>query len=591
MENQINIYCKIILPFWLEIPNKTKLEKEYHNKIYSIEIWQDIWQIDFQSNFQSASFLLQEESVISRGFLKPRNNFDDINPLDKSLENEYEEPWQYSTNKVKSIMAFKIIIPNQEDEEHIYTYIKNEKIWEDIKELVNFLLSIYMNVRLNSNFKKSSIFPLSDDYYTRRNAIFTYSSSISSEEKYLHKIYLHLKIPFHHNYFTVDCEEETLRFLQERFSRRRDLRLKLDERMLTSIEFARNSRDINLMIVNTCIYLERMCSDFLALKKNLDKSEIDILLKKKGLSYYVECQIPHFLGKNIDPQIINDTIDIVRLRNEIIHYGSDFVFDDEKEKKCDNALKLIEFQKILIEPDKEKLEFRFKGRIIGSVSDVGPNKEILVMPFESELEANYYKRNIIYLHTIPEGNFKSLFKLSDEFQPYFIPESFKAYYKMYSKDKKFITFFAINPTQNYLNFQFLDTVLNFIKNIDFEELKILFLGQIVPGGILELFKKVSSKNIEIFNIKHQKNVIRDYLFIRLFKDEKYKELFIKVMNFFDTKGEEPVSDEEVSKEIGKNDFLDLLGSYPDSFQKKIIEEKIFWVMPRRFKDFNSLTAN
>lgn len=585
---EIHLICKIILPFWIDIPNETKLEKEYHNKRYSIEIWQDLWQIDFRSNFQSASFLVKEEGALSRGYLKPRINFDDINPLDLTQEKKYEAPWQYASNKVKSIIVFNIDIPYQENEEKVSEYIKNEKIWEDVKEIIDFFLSIYMYVRLNSNFKKSSIFPLSDDYYSRRNTIFTYYSTKNKTETYLGKFYVYLKIPYYNNYHTLNCEAKTLEFVKERFSRRRDLRLKLDERMLSSIEFARNSRDINLMIVNTCIYLERISSDFLSLKRNLDKSEIDILFKEKGLTYYVECQIPHFLGNGVDPQIINDTIEIVRLRNEIIHYGSNFVFDNEKENKCDNVLKLMEFQKVLMEPDEEKLEFEFKPRVIGIVSEIGLKKKVLVMPFESELEANYAKRNTIYLHKIQEEYFNSIDNIIDEFKPYEIPESFKAFYKMYSNDENFITFFALNPTQNFLNFQFLDSVLDYIKDIDFEELKIWFISQSIPDGILNIFKKVASEKIKIYNNNFGRKVTEEYYSIIVIKEEEHMDTFIKINNLFNSKDEKSILEEEIYNKIGKDNFLILINNYPEYFRKKISDGKFFWTMTGKLKNFRTI---
>ena len=151
-----------------------------------------------------------------------------------------------------------------ETSEDIINYIIKNNIWGDIKDLINHFLSIYTFIRINSNFKECPIIPLSNDFYTNENTIITYKNGFESAELYLDKINLYLKIPFFNNYHTLISDEQTLEFFKERLSRRRDLKLKLNERMKISIEFARRLRDINSIIINICIYLERVSIEFYA---------------------------------------------------------------------------------------------------------------------------------------------------------------------------------------------------------------------------------------------------------------------------------------------------------------------------------------
>ena len=473
--SEIILIFKIILPFWIDIPNNSILKKQYNVRSYKIEIKQDFWQINFRSNFQAVNFLAQEEGVISRGFLKPRIRFDNINPFDLSLERHFEEEWHYTSNKVKTILILNLNVPFMENSEKIINYIRNENIWGEVKELINHFLSIYTFIRINSNNKEYPIFPLSNDYYTNDNTMITYKNGSESPEIYLEKINFYLKIPFFHNYHTLISDKQTLEFFKERFSRRKDLKLKLNERMNISIEFARRMRDINSIIINTCIYLERISIEYLSFKKNLDKSELDILYKEKGLTHYVECQLPHFLENEVESQIIKDSIEIVRLRNEIMHYGSNFSFSKDLEAKCDNTLKLIKYLENNIKPDKKKLDLKFNGKLIGRVLEIGPENQIKLLQFESELEANYNKRNEILLNKMPEELLRKFLKIPEYFQIFQLPDDFIAFCRIFFSENNYLMIFALNPTQNYLNFEFLEKTLLYIKeNLKLKILKIFF---------------------------------------------------------------------------------------------------------------------
>lgn len=589
-KSEITLILKIVLPFWIDISNNTIFKKEYNRIKYKIEILQNLWQVNYLSNFQRASFLIQEEGVISRGFLKPRIKFDDINPLDLSIEKEFEEDWYYTSKKVKTILIFNLNIPYMENGDEILKYIKEENIWGEVKDLINFFLSIYTFIRINSNFKECPIFPLGNDYYTHENTVMTYKTGSDSPEFYLDKMNIYLQIPIHYNYHTLISGEKTLDFFKERFSRRRDLKLKLDERMEILIEFAKRMRDINSIIINTCIYLERISIEYLSFKKELDKSELDILYKEKGLTHFVESQLPHFLENEVDSQIIKDSIELVRLRNEIMHYGSDFSFREDLELKCDNTLKLIKCLEDLIRFDKEKLEFNFKGKPVGRVLEIGPENLIKLLQFESELEANYNSRNEIILNKIPEKFLRKFLKISDEFQIFQLPDEFSAYCRIFFKDKNHLMVFALNPTQNHLNFDLLEKTLLYLKdNIDLKELTLSFITQHIPTGTLNLFKKVAEKKIGDFKQELNINLEFNYYSFIQFKDSIQQELFAKVLKLFNVKEDSIISEEEILKSFDKKEIEDLFSYYPDFFQKKIIEEKIFWIIHGKLKDMESLT--
>ncbi len=587
--SEIILIFKIVLPFWIDIPNNSIFKKQYNERSYKIEIKQDFWQINFRSNFRSLNFLAQEDGVISRGFMKPRIRFDDINPFDLSQERQFEEEWHYTSIKVKTILILTLNIPFMENSDEIINYIKSENIWGDVKDLINHFLSIYTFIRINSNIKECPIIPLSNDYYTNENTIITHKNGFESPEIYLDKINLYIKIPFFHNYHTSICNEQTLEFFKERFSRRKDLKLKLSERIKISIEFARRLRDINSVIINTCIYLERISIEYLSFKKNLDKSELDILYREKGLTHFVEYQLPHFFENEVEPQIIKDSIEIVRLRNKIMHYGSNFSFSKDLEAKCDNTLKLIKFLENNIKPDKKELEFKFNGKLIGRVLEIGPENQIKLLQFESELEANYNKRNEFMLSKTPEELLRKFLKISEDFQIFQLPDDFIAFCRIFFKKNNYLMIFALDPTQNYLNFELLEKVLLYIKeNLELKVLTIFFITQHIPTGTLNLFKKVAESRLQKFKIELDLNLEFDYFSFIKYKDPKQQDLFAKISKLFNSKEDMTINEEEIYDNFDKEEIDDLFDYYPDFFQKKIIDEKIFWLMHGKIKNIESI---
>lgn len=589
-KKEVIFIFKIALPFWIDIPNKTVFKKDFNGRSYSIEIIQNLWQVNYHSNFQSASFLIQEDAVLNRSFLKPRINFDDLNPLNLSQEKEFGEDWHYNSRKVKTILWITLKLPCLDNGDEIVKYVKDENIWEDVKDLINFFISLYTYIRINSNFKECPIYPLGSDYYTSENTIITYKIEFNSSETFAEKANLFLKIPDHYNYHTLIAEENTLEFFKDRFSRRKDFKFKLNERMEISIEFARRLRDSNLMIINTCIYLERISIEYLSYKKDLDKSELSILYKEKGLTYYVECQLPLFLSDEIDSQLIEDSIEIVRLRNEIIHYGANYSFTKNLVSRCDNVLKLIKILENIMKPEKKKKEFKFNGKVVGRVIEIGPENLLLLSQFESELEANYNRRNEILLTKISEKLLRNFTKVPQDFQLLQLPDEFKAYCSIFYRKKKFLAIFSLNPTQNNLNFNFLDKFLLYLfKDVrDIEELSISFITQHIPTGTLDLFKKVAERKLEDFKKKLDIKLDFNFFSFIIFSDSKKQELFKKISERFNKKEDSTIGEEELLKSFKKEEIEELFGYYPDFFRKKIVKERIFWIMEGKIKNMESL---
>ncbi|KKM89654.1 hypothetical protein LCGC14_1246520 [marine sediment metagenome] len=102
------------------------LKKNIKKKKYKIKVVQNLWQVNFRSNFKTASFLILEEGIIGRNFMKPRIKLDDINPLDLSIEKKYEDVWHYNSNKVKTILFLDLNIKYLEHDYEILNYVKRK---------------------------------------------------------------------------------------------------------------------------------------------------------------------------------------------------------------------------------------------------------------------------------------------------------------------------------------------------------------------------------------------------------------------------------------------------------------------------------
>lgn len=258
--------------------------------------------------------------------------------------------------------------------------------------------------------------------------------------------------------------------------------------------------------------------------------------------------------------------------------------------KCDNVLKLIKTLESFIKPEKKKIDFKFEGKIVGRVIEIGPDNLLMLSQFESELEANYNLRNELLLTKIPEKMLRSFMKISEVFQLFQLPDEFKAYCNIFFQEKNFLTIFALNPTQNILNFDFLDKILLFLdNNVDLEKLSIFFITQHIPTGILNLFKKVAERKLEEFKEKLDINLEFGYYSFIQFQDSRKQELFAKVSEIFNTKEDSTIDEEEILKSFEKEEIEDLFSYYPDFFQKKIIGERIFWIMHGKLKDVEPIT--
>lgn len=579
-KSTITLIFRIILPFWIHFPDKAVFEKEYGGINYKIRTLQNIWQVNFRSRFKVAGFLIPEKQVIDRNFYKPKINFNDINPLDLSMEEKYEEEWDYSSKKAKTILEIRFALPFMKINDDLLKFIEEECIWEDIQDLIDFFLSLYFFIKVNSNIKESQVYPLGDKYFTRENTLIYYKFGKKSEERYFEKIYLYLNIPFYSNYNTSISKKETLEYFKERFSRRNDLKMKLDERMTISIEFARKLRDMNSMIINLCIYLERISIEYLSYKKDLDNSELDILYKNKGLTHYVECQLPHFLENKVDPQIINDAIELVRNRNEIMHIGANFSFTEELESKCENTLKLIKYLKEEMESNNNKIWFEFKPELVGKTLDIGPKNQVKIIQFESKLEKDYNMRNSIDLRKIDNDLLMDRLSISNDVDSLKIPEEDKAYCKIFYKDKIIMVVFALDPTQNKLNNNLLEALLGYLDNLEikFNNLYFYFINKHIPKGILDLFKKLAVPKLEKFCSDLQINL--EYAFHSLisFSNNEDKDTFTKLSQLFNSTEKNILSKKKLLQHFDEEKIQKMFTNFPDFFERSIIDGKTYWIM-------------
>jgi len=58
-----SIIFKIILPFWIDLPHQTRLQKKFNKKSYEIQIFHDLWKIHWRTRIGSSFFIIKEENV------------------------------------------------------------------------------------------------------------------------------------------------------------------------------------------------------------------------------------------------------------------------------------------------------------------------------------------------------------------------------------------------------------------------------------------------------------------------------------------------------------------------------------------------
>ncbi|MFW9881161.1 MAG: hypothetical protein ACFFG0_49490 [Candidatus Thorarchaeota archaeon] len=581
---------RIILPFWIDIPNHSKFQKAYRKLTYEIEVLQDLWQIIYHSKLRKSDFMIPEQGVIDRDFMKPRFNYDDINPLDLSLENLLEIEGNYNVNKLRTVLSIIIKVHEMKKEDDILKYVEKKGIWQDIRNITNYFLSIYTFIRINSDFERHYVHTLGDDYYSNENVAITFKKDSNSKEILLEKAYAGLKIRFQWQHNTVMIDKQSLSYFEERFSKNKNLKLELHERLKILIDYAKKSRDINSLIIYTIIYLERRYIQYLSKMKDMSIESFEILFEKQGLRHFIDTQLPYHLGNEIDSQLIRDTQDLVVKRNEIVHRGTIFVYNEELVEKCSSVLKVIENLEKIIYPDTDQVKFSFKKNLVGVALEVDPSKYVGMMTFESFAEVEYFAKNSILMERINDDFLKKIKLVRLDYAYFELPKSFQGYCKIFNKDNDFKIIFSLNPIHLYMNFKFFEFLIDFLKDkIKPNIIDITFLIVDMPKGTFKLFKKGIEKEIE--NTKENldwKTVQYECMMIFKLKDKETKKIFNDLINLFNSKENKSITEEELFEEFKDSNYINLLETFPNLFSKKKFDGQIVWEL---IKDIKPKFAN
>lgn len=568
------VIFKIILPFWIDLPHQTKIQKKFNKKSYEIQIFHDLWKIHWRTVLGSSFFIITEEDVIDINYLKPRLNYDYINPF---LESEIYSGLEkvYYPEKLKTLLQVSIELKNINSKKEIINFLKIQDNWQDVKNIINHFLSIYTYIRINSNFSDHRILPIGDNYYSSENILVSFKNSSINKEKYIIEATTYLNLPVETNHPMHKCNDSTLKYFNEKYNKGEDLKLKLHERLRILIDFAKKSRDINSLIMYNTIYLERVSIQYLSRKKEIETPDLEILYKAKGLSHFVEDQLPHFLENELEPEIIKDTIELVRKRNEIIHLGVVFIYSNDLELKCDNVLKLItHLENFIYSMDLQK--FLFEPYITGVIREVQEDNIAKIELFHSLKESEYHKEFNIRLDKIPDETLRSINQISQDYQNFDLPKFFPGVFKIFYKENSYIINFSLNPTQLGQNIEFFQRLSKYLNNkITPSEIKLFIIYNNIPPGNLDLSFKFLDNKIKQMKQKYGLAEIKVFTF-QFINNQEEAEILQDILRLFKNKNAEMLSKKDLlslSQSIDKERIEAILRKYPIVFDSQITEEE------------------
>jgi len=492
-----NIEFLIALPFWLEFPNGEIFFKNYQHKHFTIEILQNFWKILFISKINVGSFLLEESEVIDPKFMRPKLDYTDYYPL-SWYEEELVLKRQYFPEKLHTVLSISLNQIKFNNQVEVLNYLRNQnnKIWEIIKNMVRFFLSNYIYIKTQTNRKFHSVRTISENYYTRDNT-FIYINS--TNEKTLFDIgTLQLKLGEKHNLPNFLAGEKMIKSFRRKIFCSSGLKQDLRERLRVLINFAKIHRDMNSLILNTSIYLERTSLQFLSFKKGIKTWELDILFKYKGLSHYVESQLSYLIDDKSYVDNVKDAIEIVKVRNQIIHDGRVVTYNKDLEIKCDNILELINYIEKFLDPTiNEEGEYILNHNLIGIVSHIDSDFNIgnIVLPI-SKSEQIFINGNFC--------KFNKSVKIAD-FEEVEIEETYSALFRAFCNDNNLFILMCLHPTRFSVilnNLQIIIQRLDHLLKKSWEKITFKFLYLNMPEGFLELIKKLMKIRIRDLELKN-----------------------------------------------------------------------------------------
>jgi len=489
----------IILPFWLEFPKREKFYKNYGGKHFEITILQEIWKIKYISKLDEGFFLLNESEVIDPDYMRPKLDYSGYIQTD-IFQKELKGDIQYYPEKMKSVLSIslnKILFDNKSE---VNNFLRDTNIWEIIKNLIRFFLSNYIYFKTQSNHRFHGVRMLSESYYNINNT-FIYLSTVENQILSLfHVGLLRLNLKQEYNLPNFLASRDTIKYFRKKIFCSNRFKQKLRERLRTSINYAIIHRDMNSLIINTLIYLEQISIKYLNFKRGMKTWELNILFKEKGLRYFVENQLPHFIDDKSYMNNINDAIQVLIKRNQIVHDGRVIQYTDNLEEKCKKIIELITYlEEIIYSVQHQQEEYKFEMNLIGTVSEVNPNYDdiINVVIPTSNTEQAYIKENLF--------NFQNNFHLLD-YDEIAINNSSSRFLKVYQKDLNLYICMILHPTRFEDNrFRLKRTVqIDIIKTKSWNIIHFNFLYHNIPKGFLEKIKRFIRVRIQSMDLKNYK---------------------------------------------------------------------------------------
>lgn len=489
----------IALPFWLEFPNGEKFFKNYQKKHFAIEILQNLWKILFISKIDNGFFLLEESEVIDPKYMRPKLDYTDYYPL-SWYEEELKLQRQYLPEKIQTVLSISLNQIKFNNQVEVLNYLRdqNNKIWEIVKNIIRFFLSNYIYFKTQSNQKFHSVRTLSENHYSRDNTFIYLISSIDNRKTLFDIGALQLKLREEHNLPNFLVRKKMIKSFRRKIFCTSGLKQDLRERLRVLINFAKIHRDMNSLIINTSIYLECTSLKFLSFKKKMKTWELDILFKEKGLTHYVESQLPYLIDDKSYIKNIEDTIQILRDRNQIIHKGRVIPYNKDLENKCSSVIELVNYIENFMYPTKfEADEYILDNNLIGIIShfDPGDNIGYIILPI-SKSEQIYIDKNFC--------KFDKNKKLSD-FEEVVIKESYSTLLKAYCHNNTLYILMCLHPTRFSANLNHLQTLIQQFHPVmkkSWQKILFKFLYLNIPDGFLELLKRLINVRIKDLDLKN-----------------------------------------------------------------------------------------
>jgi len=481
----------ISLPYWLELPDNSKYYKKYKKNSYEIKIVQNLWRIRFITEIHAGSLILEEDKVIDPNFMRPKLNYDYYFPL-SWYEKELNLKRQYYPEKLKTTLSINLKKKEFNDFIDVLGFLNKEElnIWEDIKNLVQFFISNYIQIKLSSNRTFHRVRLLGEKYFTPNNTYFYMVSFKEDDKTFLSAGTAILGITKEHNIPNFIANKTTVKMFRKKIYCSTDFKIKLKERLRILIDQAKIQRDMNSLIIYTTIYLERISIKYLEKKRQMKSWELDILFEHKGLRHFVKFQLPCLINEKKILDQVKEAVEIVEKRNEIIHLGKVFSYEKNIELKCNHVFELITYLEKSIRDKKKEVDYKFDLNLFGIFIET--HKEMAKIGYlrfpESKSEQEYLKD---YWLKFEEEVYLCEYNEID------IDNRHKSFSRVYNNKGHYYIYFALQPIDLDMNLHFFSFLMKDLEDrIKPEEITFNFCFIKLPPSFLDYIKTIFNLQIK-----------------------------------------------------------------------------------------------